>query len=320
MVVALAMANNGLSSPPPPPAPPVDYIENGRLYHGFRKGKYMLPIDEDEKDRMDIFHKFFLVARDNQLHSVKFIPNYDGPRVLDLGTGTGIWGIDMADEFDRKGLKGDVVGVDLAMIQPAQINPNISFHQRDIESPWHGLALESWDMIHIRMLAGSIGSWPELYQKVYRHLKPGYGWLEHVEIDFHPRCDDGSLPQDSAVNSWIEKLYEATRSAYRPLAYNSETRAMLERQGFVDIQEQVIKIPLNPWPSDPAQKDIARWYNLALTQGLEAMTLAPMSRVFGWPKDDVERLVAAVKREICSRKVHVYNNIHIWTARRPLGP
>ncbi|PQE03280.1 hypothetical protein CJF30_00005765 [Rutstroemia sp. NJR-2017a BBW] len=50
MVVAVAMANNGLSSPPPPlfsnPAPPADYIENGRLYHGFRKGKYMLPIDE----------------------------------------------------------------------------------------------------------------------------------------------------------------------------------------------------------------------------------------------------------------------------------
>jgi methylase of polypeptide subunit release factors len=46
---------------------------------------------------MDIFHKFFLVARGEQLHSVKFIPNYDGPRVLDLGTGTGIWGIDMAE-------------------------------------------------------------------------------------------------------------------------------------------------------------------------------------------------------------------------------
>jgi hypothetical protein len=128
-------------------------------------------------------------------------------------------------------------------------------------------------------------------------------------MDFHPRCDDGSLPRESAVNVWIEKLYEATRSAYRPLAYNAETRAMLERQGFVDIQEQVIKIPLNPWPNDAAMKDIARWYNLALTQGLEAMTLAPLTRVFNWTKDDVERLVADVKREICSRKVHVYNNM-----------
>jgi hypothetical protein len=31
---------------------------------------------------------------------------------------------------------------------------------------------------------------------------------------------------------------------------------MLERTGFVEIQEQVIKVPLNPWPTDPHLKDI----------------------------------------------------------------
>ena len=53
---------------------------------------------QDEKDKMDIFHKFFLVARRENLHSTPFIRNYDpGPRILDLGTGTGIWAIDMAE-------------------------------------------------------------------------------------------------------------------------------------------------------------------------------------------------------------------------------
>ena len=52
---------------------------------------------QDEKDRMDIYHKFFLVARREQLHSAPFTPNYDGPRILDLGCGTGIWAIDMAE-------------------------------------------------------------------------------------------------------------------------------------------------------------------------------------------------------------------------------
>ena len=53
---------------------------------------------QTEMDRMDIYHKFFAVARQEALHSTPFIPNYDrGPRILDLGTGTGIWAIDMAE-------------------------------------------------------------------------------------------------------------------------------------------------------------------------------------------------------------------------------
>jgi hypothetical protein len=113
-----------LTYSPSPPAPmaataePVDYLENGRLYHGFRKGSYMYPCDEvrildlvhsaslcrrlmqpveqDEKDRMDIYHKFFSVARRDVLHKAPFVTS-DHPSILDLGCGTGIWAIDMAE-------------------------------------------------------------------------------------------------------------------------------------------------------------------------------------------------------------------------------
>lgn len=318
------MANNGMppAAPPPPVAAPMtpailgNYEENGRQYGGFRKGKYMFPTDEQEMDRMDIYHKFFSVARRGALHSTPFIPNYDrGPRILDLGTGTGIWAIDMADKYWHQ--NAEVWGVDLSLIQPRQIPPNITFQQRDIESPWHGMELDSWDLIHMRMLNGSIQSWPGIYQQIFRHLKPGFGWLEHVEIDIIPRCDDNTLPVNSPLVGWAQYLIEATARAYRPIAYNTETKAMLERTGFVEIQEQVIKVPLNPWPNDPHLKDIGRWYNLGLTQGLEAFTLGPMTRMSNWTKEDVDRLVAEAKRDICSKKFHTYCNMHIWIARRP---
>jgi hypothetical protein len=187
------------------------------------------------------------------------------------------------------------------------------------------MELDSWDLIHMRMLNGSIQSWPGLYQQIFRcveqglwsftdlmlsrHLKPGFGWLEHVEIDIVPRCDDNTLPANSALVSWANLLLEATARAYRPIAYNTETRAMLERTGFVEIQEQIIKVPLNPWPSDPHLKDIGRWYNLGLTQGLEAFTLGPLTRMLNWTKEDVDRLVAETKRDICSKKYHTYCNM-----------
>lgn len=49
-----------------------------------------------ELDRMDIFHKFFLIARRDAYFSAP-IHNRVSPRILDLGCGTGIWGIDMAE-------------------------------------------------------------------------------------------------------------------------------------------------------------------------------------------------------------------------------
>jgi hypothetical protein len=133
--------------------------------------------------------------------------------------------------------------------------------------------------------------------------------MEHVEIDFQPRCDDGSLPPNASLVQWSRYLLEATTEADKTLAYNHNTRQMLQRQGFVDISEQVIKIPLNPWPTDPHERDIGRWFNLGLTQGLEAITLAPLTRVLRWKKTDVDRLLSETKREICSKKYHAYCNV-----------
>jgi SAM-dependent methyltransferase len=89
------------------------YAENGRWYGTYKKGKYMLPIDETELERLDVFHKIFLVARKDVLHSAP-LHNQHNPRILDLGCGTGIWGIDMADKYPN----GEHVGVDLDYIQP----------------------------------------------------------------------------------------------------------------------------------------------------------------------------------------------------------
>ncbi len=133
--------------------------------------------------------------------------------------------------------------------------------------------------------------------------------MEQVEIDMLPRCDDGTLKPDSPLVDWVKQILDATQQAHRPMAYNPDTRRLLEWQGFDKIQEQVIRIPLNPWPSDPYLRDVGRWYNLGLTQGLEALSVGPLTRMTGMTKDDVGRLTAIAKREICSRKVHAYCNL-----------
>jgi len=68
---------------------------NGRRYHGFRSGAYILPNDEQEQDRLDLLHHIFLLILGGKLYDAPIHPPPN--RVLDIGTGTGIWAIDFAD-------------------------------------------------------------------------------------------------------------------------------------------------------------------------------------------------------------------------------
>jgi hypothetical protein len=142
------------------------------------------------------------------------------------------------------------------------------------------------------------------------HLKPGHGWIEQVEIDMQPRCDDNTLASDSPLVSWYNYLTDATNRANRPIAFQLNTKEMLQAQGFIDIREQTIRAPLNGWPTDPHQKQIGRWYNIGLSEGLEAMSLAPFTRVNRWSAaEHVQPLLMEVKKEIAKSKVHAYNNM-----------
>ncbi|KAH0542627.1 Secondary metabolism regulator lae1, partial [Trichoglossum hirsutum] len=194
---------------------------------------------------------------------------------------------------------------------------NLRFQLCDYESEWT-LGMDSFDLIHIRQACGSVSSWPALYRRIfeeaktyeqYRHLKPGYGHLEHVEIDFQPRCDEGTLSPELNVVKWYNWLVDATYRSGRCIAYQHSTRQMLQEAGFVDIVETIIRAPYNDWPSDPHEKNIGRWYNLGMTEGLEALSLGPLTRVFKWPAETVRGIIPGVEKEINCKRIHAYNNM-----------
>ncbi|BCR86639.1 class I SAM-dependent methyltransferase [Aspergillus chevalieri] len=285
--------------------------ENGRTYHGYRRGVYMLPCDEQEQDRLDIFHKLFTVARVSD--GLIYAPHPHNGRFLDLGCGTGIWAIDVADKYPQ----AFVLGVDLAPIQPPNIErKNCDFYAPfDFESPW-ALGEDYWDFIHMQMGSGSVAHWPSLYHRIYAHLRPG-AWFEQVEIDFEPRCDDRSL-DDSALRRWYQFLKQATEQSARPIAHSArETIRNLQEAGFTDIDHQMVGLPLNPWHQDQHERKVAKWYNLAISESIETLSLAPFRRVFGWPIEDIKRIAAEVKSEAFNKGIHSYNILHIYQARKP---
>jgi len=64
-----------------------------------------------EADRLDLQHHLFRITFGNRLF---FAPINDPKRAIDIGTGTGIWAVDFADEYPEC----LVTGIDLSPGQP----------------------------------------------------------------------------------------------------------------------------------------------------------------------------------------------------------
>jgi hypothetical protein len=65
---------------------------NGRRYHRYRHGRYPIPNDEAEQNREDMLHTMMMEATDGRLFYAPIDPNPQ--KVIDLGTGTGLWAIE----------------------------------------------------------------------------------------------------------------------------------------------------------------------------------------------------------------------------------
>ncbi|TDZ60579.1 Secondary metabolism regulator LAE1 [Colletotrichum trifolii] len=278
------------------------YIEYDRVFCGFRGARYLLPIDDAEQERLDIFHRLIVLARGEKTHDSAIPP---GAQILDLGTGTGIWAIDIADQLHGRDRDAgqSIIGLDLALYQPESIPKYVRFQQADVEEQWTP-QLHPMDMVHIQMMLGCIGDWPELYRKSFRQLKPG-GVIEHVEIEWVPRSDDNTLAPDSDLVRWGHTLSRAMQRYRQPVDV-FDAAATLRSIGFSDVTEQTIKLPINPWSTNESEALIGRWFNLGLTHGLEALTLGPFTRIEGWDKPTIDKLVETLKKDICMLSVHAY--------------
>ncbi|KAJ9658759.1 hypothetical protein H2198_003505, partial [Neophaeococcomyces mojaviensis] len=288
-------------------------------------GQYLMPIDGKEQERLDMMHTMILAAtpRHLRLHHAPFRPlanpeTGEWPRVLDLGPGTGIWMMDMAEKYG----KVEFIGMDLHNMGPPGEYHNVEFHTpRDYESPW-AMGDNSFDLIHLQMGLGSVANWPRLYEKIFRHLKPG-AWFEHAEIDWTPRSDDGSLPQGRFQEWWNLYVSPPYGAAGRPITYNPDTQALLQQKGFVNVQHFTYKIPTNGWSSNQAMHVSGTWWENAMGygegrgHGFEALSLAVLTRFQQWPPEHARKLCEEAIIEASNPSVHAYNNLHVYIAQRP---
>ena len=284
--------------------------ENGRRYHAFRPGTYVFPNDEPEQDRMDLQHEMYLRACDGKLHLAP-LSGTKGKRFLDLGTGTGIWCVEMGDCYPD----AEIMGNDFSPVQPNMVPKNVKFEVDDVESPW--AHQQKFDYIHSRFMAGSIADWPKLVERCYDNLNPG-GIIELQDGDFVTYSEDGTT-KGTWLDKWNNDFANAAKQGGRTVQPGPQLEEWVRAAGFEDVHHEKVRLPLGLWPKDKKLKEVGAFNLVQLKEGLEGFSLALFTRVLGWSPDEVQILLTKVRKDLSDSHIHAQNDMHIVWGRKPLN-
>ena len=257
--------------------------------------------------------------------------NFNPQKILDVGTGTGIWAIEMAEEYPN----AIVEGTDLSPIQPNWVPSNCKFYVDDAESEWAFSPAVQFDLIHGRSLCGGIADWPKFYSQAYKNLKPG-GWLEMQEHEAWLRSDDDTINNAKWTSEWNRAMDDASIKFGKRLNVAEYHKKWIHDAGFVNVEEDVFKvrhlnnrplssghllisykIPIGPWAKDRKLKEIGQYHRAEMLDAVEPYTMQLYTRVLGFSHEQTTIVIEGVKAEFRDRKNHLYVAYHFIYGRKP---
>ncbi|KAI3339155.1 S-adenosyl-L-methionine-dependent methyltransferase [Ustulina deusta] len=282
--------------------------EHGRTYHRYKEGKYYMPNDEREQERLELQHVICLKVFNDRL---ALAPIRDPPKVLDFGTGTGSWAI----EFAVQNPGSDVLGTDLSPIQPEYVPPNCRFEIDDVEDDWMFSA--KFDYIHGRHMVGSITDFPKLFNTIYENLNPG-GWVEMQDYYVKLQSIDGTL-DGTVLQRWNNMLNHALSFTGRSGLNSVKYKRWMREAGFEQIREEVFAVPGNSWPKGAEQKQLGAMQMENILEGLYGISIKLFTKHLGMSAEAVEAFLVDVRKDLMDRNIHFYYPIIVAYARKPLA-
>ncbi|KAE9394482.1 S-adenosyl-L-methionine-dependent methyltransferase [Gymnopus androsaceus JB14] len=199
---------------------------------------YFLPSDEDERFRLNRQSRYLTNnACDGKLICVP-LTLLPGDEILESGTGTGIWLIDLAKDLPATiSLTGTDIESRLFPIH-GQHPPNISFFSYSVTD-----LPKSWDnkfkLINQRLLTPALKreQWGSAILELYRVLTPG-GWIQLLESGPEIKLDHSGPNMTRIVNSLVS-LHNMKGSVH-DLQYIIDQR--LANAGFVNVQRKTVSL------------------------------------------------------------------------------
>ncbi len=188
----------------------------------------------------------------------------------------------------------------------------------------------------------ALGAWEnfeiDVARKAFDHLEPG-GWFEAQELLPTLGCDDESMPDDYAPNLLFNDLEDCSRRELRPLDIAKTYKQGLINAGFVDVTEQVYKIPINGWAKSRNWKTLGDLWNVNCLDAIQGVAMALLHRARGLKRHQIEVDMTVwrawedighvlttsqihlmeTRRGLSDKSVHAYQSCYVVLGRKP-GP
>ena len=101
------------------------------------------------------------------------------------------------------------------------------------------------------------------------------------------------------MKQWAQLFYDAGDAMGREFRFSEENMTKWAQDAhFENITSRTIKIPHGTWPKDKRLKEMGAFIELYMDLSLDGFALYPVGQVLGWSQDEVDVLVARMRRAI----------------------
>lgn len=252
-------------------------------------------------------------------------------RILDLGCGAGNWSIDMAEKFPHV----EVLGTDrppVGKVWNYDIPPNCHLQEYPSFDFLCGFQ-NTFDLIHMRFVAGSCEQFLKTMYDVQACLKPG-GMFILIDstgtiLKEDRRTLTGVKHRHYPNGSRLQRMLYEIRHANQQLGCDEFMMRATLQDGLWEIGEYEdcgaaeLLVPIGSWASSPHDEDTLRQKEIGRLMAQCIRSFEPMNemqlKLLGFQEGTMQQWSRDIHNELSDESLHTFLDVRILWGRKPDG-